>query len=209
LGRLKTEKSAPELNKEEEATCDEDCQSMCHMFNPKGDCSHCGCDNQKLDQEQKRVQQDEEGEGEEEEEEICDEDCQSMCHMFNPKGDCSHCGCDNQKLDQEQKRVQQDEEGEEKNKKKKRHATKIVNQCVTCSIQKETVPIADVIIRNRTRPRKRKECSRAKKGKEKKNRHATKIVNQCATCSIQKETVPIADASDVFTQMVVGKLLKV
>ena len=70
---------------------------MCHMFNPKGDCSHCGCDNQEQDQEQKRVQHDEEGEREEEEEEeeeTCDEDCQSMCHMFNPKGDCSHCGCE-------------------------------------------------------------------------------------------------------------------
>lgn len=61
------------------------------MFNIKGDCSHCGCDNQEQDQakEGKRVKQDKK-----EEKQTCDEDCQSMCHMFNPKGDCSHCGCE-------------------------------------------------------------------------------------------------------------------
>lgn len=80
---------------------------------------------------------------------------------------------------------------------------KIVKRCVTCSI-KGTAHIADVIIRNRTRLRIRKECNR----RENKTKHATKIVKQCVTCSINTETAHIAAASDVLTQMK-GKLLKV
>ena len=65
-------------NEEHDETCDEDCQSNCRLFNPDGDCSHCGCDNQQQDQaqEQKRVHQDKE-----EDDETCDEDCQSMCRL--------------------------------------------------------------------------------------------------------------------------------
>ena len=80
---------------------------------------------------------------------------------------------------------------------------KIVNRCVGCSIQRETARIADVMIRNRTRLRIIKECSKTKK----KRKHATKIVRECVGCLIQRETAHIADVSDVLTQMN-GKLLK-
>ena len=41
--------------------------------------------------------------------------------------------------------------------KKTKHATKVVDQCAICSILTETVLIVDVIIRNRTKLRNRKE----------------------------------------------------
>ncbi|XP_020604818.1 extracellular calcium-sensing receptor-like [Orbicella faveolata] len=99
-------------NEEEDETCDEGCQSMCRLFNPDGDCSHCGCDDEQQNQaqDQKRVHQEKE-----EEDETCDQNCQSMCRLFNPDGDCSHCGCDDEQQNQaqEQKRVRQDKEEEE------------------------------------------------------------------------------------------------
>ena len=77
------QKRVQQQEQEEDETCDEGCQSMCHMFNPEGDCSHCGCDDQEQNQAQEQNKEDK----------TCDEGCRSMCHMFSPDGDCSHCGC--------------------------------------------------------------------------------------------------------------------
>ena len=40
------QKRVDRQGQEEDQTCDEDCQSKCRLFNPNGDCSHCGCDDQ-------------------------------------------------------------------------------------------------------------------------------------------------------------------
>ena len=79
------QKSVHRQQQQEDETCDEGCQSMCHMSNPDGDCSHCGCDDREQNQAQgqKRVQQDKE-------DKTCDEGCRLMWHMFNLDVDCSH-----------------------------------------------------------------------------------------------------------------------
>lgn len=70
-------------------------------------------------------------------EQNCDEDCQAMCNLFN-QGDCSHCGF---VITRNRTRLRIRKECNRRENKTKR-ATKIVKQCVTCSISTETAHIA-------------------------------------------------------------------